>query len=445
MAGANPQFRFSAKAGRTVPQPINYMLGPILQREGMISLAAGLVDQQTLPASGVARLSGEMLADEPTGRQSLQYGSTAGLPQLRQELLDYLCRLDGLTPEQLSLTADNLVVGSGSQQLLYIVTDVLVDPGDIVITAWPSYFVYTATIVSLGASVRAVDIDDGGMIPEALAELLEQLKRGGELGRVKIVYLCDYFQNPTGITLSPERRQRILEIVRSYSTADRICLLEDAAYQELSVDGPAVPPTIKSYERDNAQVVLAKTFSKPFSPGLRLGYAVLPDELVEPVLNQKGNHDFGSSNFLQHLLLRALRSGLYAEHVPMLRRQYAVKRDAMLSALETHLGAEPEGVSWTRPGGGLYVFLTLPEGMDTGRDADLFAAALDEGVLYVPGEHCYGPDPRREVPRNRIRLTFGSVDEPSIAEGVARLARAIKKVAGKRAPGLGHRTVSETP
>jgi len=277
MAGANPQFRFSAKAGRTVPQPINYMLGPILQREGMISLAAGLVDQQTLPASGVARLSGEMLADEPTGRQSLQYGSTAGLPQLRQELLDYLCRLDGLTPEQLSLTADNLVVGSGSQQLLYIVTDVLVDPGDIVITAWPSYFVYTATIVSLGASVRAVDIDDGGMIPEALAELLEQLKRGGELGRVKIVYLCDYFQNPTGITLSPERRQRILEIVRSYSTADRICLLEDAAYQELSVDGPAVPPTIKSYERDNAQVVLAKTFSKPFSPGLRLGYAVLPD------------------------------------------------------------------------------------------------------------------------------------------------------------------------
>ena len=443
---AGPQFGFSAKAGRTVPQAINYLLGPVLEQEGLISLAAGLVDQQTLPAGEVARLSGELLADEVAGRQALQYGSTAGLPQFRQALLEYLCRLDGLTPEQLSLTPDNLVVGSGSQQLLYIVTDVLVDPGDIVVTAWPSYFVYTSTVVSLGAAVRAVEIDDRGMIPEALAELLEQLKRSGELGRVKIVYLCDYFQNPTGITLAADRRRRILEIVRSYSTAHRICLLEDAAYQELRVDEGPVPPTIKSHERDNAQVVLAKTFSKPFSPGLRAGYAVLPGELVEPVLNQKGNHDFGSSNFIQHVLLRALRSGLYAEHVRMLRRQYAGKRDAMLGALAEHLGADPEGVSWTRPGGGLYVFLTLPEGMDSGPDGQLFAAALAEGVLYVPGAYCYGPDPRREIPRNRIRLTFGTVDEPSIAEGVARLARAIRKIAvGRRATGYRHQPVSETP
>ncbi len=437
MATNLPSFRFSRKAARTVPPPINYLMRMALERKGVISLAAGFVDDETLPVAELRDLTGRVLGEAPAGREALQYGTTIGLPALREALLEHLCRLDGVSGDDLALTADNVVVGSGSQQILYIVTDVLVDPGDIVITPWPSYFVYTGALVTLGASVRAVEMDEQGMRTDALAETLADLKRSGDLPRVKVVYVCDYYQNPTGITLSRVRREELLELVRSYSTQQRICVLEDAAYRELHCGAPP-PPSIKSLDRANAQVVLAQTFSKPFAPGLRTGYAFLPDDLVGPVLDQKGSHDFGSSNFSQHLLWRAMTSGAYAAHVEALRRRYRQKRDAILEALRRHLGDfQPAETSWTRPGGGLYVYLTLPRWMDTGPEGPLFAAAMAEGVLYVPGEYCYGPDPRRQVERNHMRLTFGTVGVEEIAEGVARLGRAIRKVGGARAGAIG--------
>ena len=432
MAKDLPSFRFSAKAGRTAESPINYLMRTALEKPGLISLAAGFVDDETLPVAQMRRLTGEVLGDVSAGRAALQYGLSIGLLQLRQAILDHVCRLDEVTPQQLAVTAENVVVGSGSQQLLYIVSDVLLDPGDIVITPWPSYFVYTAALMSLGAEVRAVDMDADGMRTEALAETLAELKRSGELGRVKILYVCDYYQNPTGISLSAPRRRELLEIVRSYSDDHRICILEDAAYRELYCDA-AGPPTIKSLESDNAQVVLTQTFSKPFAPGLRTGYAILPDDLVGPVLDQKASHDFGSSNFNQHVLLRALNSGVYGEHVRALRQRYRKKRDTTLEALQRHLGDfHPAQTSWTRPGGGLYVYLTLPKCIDTGPEGPLLPAAMEEGMMYVPGQYCYGPDPRREAERNHMRLTFGTVALEEIAEGIARLARAIKRT--HRAP-----------
>lgn len=427
-----PDFRFSAKAARTLPPAINFLLTEALRGEDIISLAPGLVDQETLPTEEMLSLSRELLTDEVAGKQALQYGTTAGLAELREAALEHVCELEGVSAGDMAVTPHNVVLGSGSQQLLYIVADVLLDPGDIVITEWPSYYVFTGVLNSAGAAVRAVQMDEEGMDLDALEAALDELKRSGDLPRVKMVYICDYYQNPTGITLSARRREPLLEIVRSYSTEHRICLLEDAAYREMNCDEPP-PPTVKSHEGNNAQVVLAQTFSKAFSPGLRTGYAILPDDLVEPVLNQKGNHDFGSSNFAQNVLLRAMRSGACAEHLAVLRRHYRTKRDAMLAALDEHLGDfEPERTSWTRPGGGLYVWLTLPEWLDTGKDGALFAAAAKEGMLYVPGEFCFGPDPRRELPRNHIRLTFGTVDVPTIREGIARLARAIKRVAAGR-------------
>ena len=422
-------FRLSEKARRTQPPPINFLLSLPLANPGLISLAAGLVDQETLPAEEMRALTAKVLADPGGARQSLQYGETAGLGELRQAIVEHVCRLDGVTAGDLKVSADSVVLSSGSQQLLYIVTDMLCDPGDIVITEWPSYFVYTGVLNSLGVSVRAVDMDEGGMKIDALAETLAQLKADGELNRLKIVYTCDYYQNPTGITLDEDRRQPLLELVRSYCTGHRICILEDAAYRELSASA-AAPRSIKSYEDDNALVVLAQTFSKPFSPGLRTGYALLPDALVGPALDQKGGHDFGSCNFVQHVLLEAMRSGRYDRHVVLLRRRYRAKRDAMLAALDRHLGDfECDRTSWTVPGGGLYVYLTLPEWMDTGADGELFASAVAEGVAYVPGEYCYGPDPRRQTPRHHMRLTFGTVDESAIDEGIARLSRAIRKAA----------------
>ncbi len=429
MNNSSPAFRLSDKALRTVPQPINYLLQVAIGQDDMISLAAGLVDVESLPAALVRQVGGELLDDEVSGRKALQYGSTEGLLELRESLLEHVCNLEGKTAGEMGLSPSNIVVSSGSQQILYIIADVLVNPGDVVITEWPSYFVYTGGLRSVGAEVHAIEMDEDGMRVDRLAEVLEGYKRSGQLERVKMVYTCDYCQNPTGITLSGPRRKQMLDIVRSYSTDHRICLLEDAAYRELMVEGTA-PASIKSYDHDNSTVVLTQSFSKSFSPGMRTGYAILPDDLVPPVLDQKGNHDFGSSNLMQHLLVRLMRSGQYLRHVEMLRSLYRVKRDAMLSALQRHLGEfEPDQTHWTRPRGGLYVWLTLPEGIDTGKEGQLFTEALSAGVVYVPGEFCFGPDPRRSAPTNCMRLTFGTVSEEAIHEGVARLAGAIRKVA----------------
>ena len=423
-------FRFSRRVNLSIDQPISFLMAYAVGNPDLISLAAGLVDYQSLPIEETGKLVGELLAEPRAGQVALQYGTTRGLRELREVLLEHMARLDGLEPQDLGADPDHVVVTSGSQQLLFIITDVLVDPGDIVITEWPSYFVYLAALKSFGAEVRAVEIDEQGMVPEQLERLLSELQASGDLHRVKILYTSDYHQNPTGITLSADRRPKILDIVRCYSRDHRILILEDAAYRELTYDGQG-PASIRSHDPDNQHVVLAQTFSKPFSPGLRTGYGLLPGDLVEPVLSQKGNHDFGSANFLQHLLLAAMTKGVYDQHVDQLRRTYAAKCDAMLEALQHHLGRYAgDQMRWTIPSGGMYVYLSLPLNIDTGRQGTLFQRALDRHVLYVPGEFCYCPDPTRTVPRHHIRLSFGEVTIEQIGEGIARLAEGIREVMG---------------
>lgn len=394
----------------------------------IISLAAGLVDYASLPVPRTASILHDLLSDAKLGQVALQYGTTEGLAELRQMLLDHLLALDGVTADELNVTANDVVVTTGSQQMLFMLTDLLIDPGDIVITEWPSYFVYTGTLESAGAVVRCVDIDEDGLIPKKLDDLLAELAASGDLSRVKMVYTCDYHQNPSGITLSADRRPQILDIVKKYShhpaAGGRIFLLEDSAYRELTFEG-SPPPSIKKYDTTNEYVGLLQTFSKPFSPGLKTGYGLLPRGLTEPLLLQKGNHDFGSNNLAQHLLLAAMKQGIYAEHVEFLCTTYAAKRDAMLAAMDEHL-AGMESVHWTRPTGGLYVYLTLPETVDTSRSGKLFQTAIDEGVLYVPGDYCYGPDSHRQSPCNTMRLSFGVPTPEQIQEGIARLAKAIR-------------------
>ncbi len=430
MTSDRQPFPFSARARRTRRQPISGLMAQAVQNPDVISLAAGLVDYATLPASEATALSREMFGDDrAAARAALQYGTTEGLLPLREALLAHLADLDGLDAADTGATPDDLVVATGSQQLLFILGDVLVDPGDIVVTSWPSYFVYTGTLEALGAQVRCVDMDADGMVPEALQRLLADLEAEGALERVKIVYLVSYHQNPTGITLAGDRRGRIVEIVRRFSRTHRILIIEDAAYRELTFEGRP-PPSMKRFDTDNAHVAVLATFSKTFSPGLKVGYGLLPTDLVEPVVLQKGNHDFGSANVCQHLLLRAMATGAYARHVERLRGRYAEKRDAMLQALQDHLGDLAPPVHWTRPAGGLYVFLTLPERLQTHARSPLFARALEEGVLYVPGEYCYAADPARETPQNTLRLSYGVCETDAIREGVAALARAVRHVAG---------------
>jgi 2-aminoadipate transaminase len=317
-----------------------------------------------------------------------------------------------------------VIVTTGSQQMLYLVADALIDPGDVVIAANPSYFVFAGTLQSLGAEVLSVPMDEDGMDVDAVDAMLTKLARDGRLSKVKFIYCTSFFDNPTGLTLSGPRRNQLLDVARKHSTHHRILILEDAAYRELRYDGEALP-SIKSYDERNEFVILTQTFSKPFAPGIKLGYTLLPHDLVDPILQQKGNHDFGSANVCQAIALEAMRNGMYQSHLEVLKREYRKKRDLMLGALDVHMPRHA-GIEWTHPHGGLYVWLTLPETFDTRREAELFDVCVKAGVLYVPGDYCFQPDDAGRVPGHHMRLSFGQVAPDRIDPGIARLAEVVR-------------------
>ena len=420
------RLKLSAKAARTREQPISYLVATAMRTPGLINLAAGLVDPLTLPVEECQRITHRIFSDKSRGRVALQYDTTQGLTELRRETLRHIEQMEGVAASTLSLTADSILVTTGSQQALYLIGDCLIDPGDIVIAAAPSYFVYTGTLDSLGASILTVPMDENGMDVDAVERLLERLEREGRLPRVKFVYCTSYYQNPTGLTLSAERRPKLLEIVKRFSREHRILILEDAAYRELRYDGPS-HRSIKSYDTENRTVVSSYTFSKPFAPGLKLGYTVGPEDLLHAMLQQKGNHDFGSANVTQQIAVESFRDGSYYTHVEVLQKSYRVKRDAMLASLLRFM-PQHGAIRWTHPGGGLYVWLTLPEKFDTSRTGPMFGPCVQRGVIYVPGEYCFGRDERGNVPQNHLRLSFGQVAPDQIEPGIERLAAVVKEL-----------------
>src|SRR5262245_24616534 len=412
---------FSSKSTRTPESPITQFMELALNNPHLISLAAGLVDGGSLPAGPVATAVAELLSDPATARAALQYGTTQGHAPLIDEIVRHVAGLDGRTPEQFGVDARDVLVTTGSQQILYMLSEVLLDPGDIVITESPSYFVYHSVLAGNATRVLTVPMDDDGMITDELEKLLHKLDRAGELSRVKLIYTVDYFQNPTGLTLSAGRRKHLVELVRKYSNRQRILILEDAAYRELRYEGDELP-SVKSFDPANEYVIYAGTFSKPCAPGLKTGYALMPTELIEPLLRIKGNHDFGSNNLSQHILWRLMKTGAYARHVEYLRGVYRQKRDAMVESLEREFG-DWAGATWTRPKGGMFVWLTLPEDVPTSPDSAFLKAALKEGVLYIPGEFGHVSE-GGQVPRSEARVSVGDATAEQVREGVRRLRRA---------------------
>jgi 2-aminoadipate transaminase len=419
-----PPLPLSARSRRTADSPISYFIRKAIETPGLISLAAGLVDESSLPAEEIAAATSELMADPIKAKAALQYGSTQGLPALRQKVLDRFTAADGVSAKDLNLTADDVLLTTGSQQLLYLLGEALFDVGDIVIAEAPSYFVYHDCLKSHGADVRSVPMDAGGMCLDSLEKLLTSLEASGELPRVKLVYTVDYFQNPTGLSLAADRRAKLVQLVRKFSKKQRIVILEDAAYRELRYDGPDVA-SIKKHDPENEYVVYASTFSKPCSPGLKTGYAIVPKDLVLPLCNLKGNHDFGSTNLSQHLLNHLIGSGAYDRHVVKLQQVYRTKRDALVGALKEEFADWP-AVTYTTAGGGLYSWVTFPEKIDTGKDGPLVQRALDAGVLYVPGEYGHVPDANGKVRKNEARLSFGVAEPPQLIEAVRRLRKACR-------------------
>ncbi|MCI0742144.1 MAG: PLP-dependent aminotransferase family protein [Gemmataceae bacterium] len=425
-------FRASRRAQQTKDQPISYFMQQAVENPRLISLAAGLVDPESLPAAEVQAALDTILSNPASAQAALQYGTTQGHAPLREKVLTRALALDRVAAQDVSLSAADVVLTTGSQQLLYMVGELLLDPGDIVITEAPSYFVFHGTLGSLGVRTLQVPMDEDGMVVDALEELLQRLEREGELPRVKLIYAVDYFQNPTGLTLSLPRRQRLLEVVQRYSKKQRILILEDAAYRELRFEGPDLP-SIKSFDAKNEHVILGMTFSKPMAPGLKTGYGILPRDVLKHLLHFKGNHDFGSNNLAQHILDRVLETDAYDRHVEHLREVYRGKRDVLVQALAREFPDDGDcPMRWTNPVGGMYVWLTCPEGMETGPGSPFLDAAMKEGVLYVPGEFCYVNGDNGPLPKNEARLCFGVASLEQLQEAARRLGRATALARSRR-------------
>lgn len=417
--------RYSRLARRTQSPEISWLMAQALEVPGLISLAAGFVDQDSLPHLEIASLMRKWMEHAATGQTALQYGTTAGDMELRSELVSRLRREGVLSPGAEVNTAHALI-GSGSQQLLYLAAEALLDEGDIVLVEAPTYFVVLGVFLARGARIIGIDTDEQGIRPEKVAECLERLHRQGERPRVKMLYVMTYATNPLGVTLSLARRKELMDILGSHQdTGHPVLLVEDAAYRRLSFD-PVPPPPLKSFDSHNESVLYLESFSKSLSPGFRLGFGVGPQAIVEKMVDIKGNHDFGSGNLSQQLLKEVLREGLFDRHTEALRQVYRRKRDITLEILQETF---PPGAAWYRPQGGFYFWITLPARIDTGPHGDLFRRALEEKVLYVPGCLCYSPDRPESRQSSALRLSYGMIGEEKLREGCRRLGAAMACVA----------------
>jgi 2-aminoadipate transaminase len=415
-----------SQLARRTPEPaISWLMKLTLDRPELISLAAGFTDNESLPVDETRELLDEILRTPRIGKSALQYGSTNGDPRLRELTATQLARSDVVgQPSSPADLAQRMLITSGSQQLLYIVTEALCDEGDFVLVEDPTYFVYLGITQGRGLRTRGVRLLQDGLDLLHLEQVLDELKRTGELKRLKLLYLVTYFQNPTGRTTSFEKKAAALALLKNYERAagHPIYLVEDAAYRELRFIGDDIPSALATAQSD--RVIYAGTYSKPFATGARVGFGVMPDEVFAAASRIKGNHDFGTSNLLQQLLSRALSSGAYEKHLPGLRRRYAAKAAVMVKAIRQHF---PPSVQWAEPTGGLYVWAQLPAPWKSGVKSKLFTTALASNVLYVPGELCYCDDAARPKPNREMRISFGGAREVDIPEGIKRLADTMRR------------------
>ena len=384
---------------RTAEPPISWLMHAALSRPQLISLAAGFTDNVSLPVAETRTALNWVLRSAGAGRPALQYGTTAGDTTLRKLTAAHLQKLDfqAITSSSFSSSSssfglelksrtslrvnasarrartkdedkkyspERLLITSGSQQLLYLTTEALCDEGDIVLVEDPTYFVYLGILQSRGLRARGVRMERDGLDLAHLEKILASLKRRGELRRVKLLYLVSYFQNPTGVTTSFEKKRGVLQLLKRFERAagHPIFLLEDAAYRELRFAGRDVPSALTA-PGAAGRVIYTGTFSKPFATGARVGYGLLPGPLFDAVKNIKGNHDFGTANLLQQLFVHALASGCYERHVVRLQKRYAHKACVMKEAIEKYF---PSGVEWWEPEGGLYFWARLPRNVPTG-------------------------------------------------------------------------------
>lgn len=412
--------RFSALGRRAQAPQITRLMSMALETPGLLSLAAGFTDTNTLPVAAV-RAAADVLDGTGAPPEHLQYGTNAGRPGLRAALAARLAAQDGAGADAAALTAASFIT-NGSQQALYLAMQVLCEPGDIVLVDRPSYFVFLELLAGLGVQARSMPTTEAGTVDApALRSLLDGMKASGERDRLKAVYFISYFSNPSGRSLSAADKTLIADTLAAVDCV--VPAIEDAAYRELWFDRPHDAPSILALPAwDAFPKLYLTTLTKPFASGLKVGGGVCTDPAwLASMLHVKGHQDFGSANFNQAICEQVLINGEFDRHLSALRPAYAEKMRTLHAAL-TEGGLADLGWSWGEPAGGLYLWLRGPENVDTGFDGAFCKAALGAGVLYVPGALCFGD----RAPRNRVRLSYGVLGGEPLREAGRRFVQAAR-------------------
>lgn len=370
----------------------------VASRPEVVSLAGGMPFVAALPQDLVINAMDRVMVEQ--GAVALQYGSGQGVPVLREQILDVMA-LEGIRAN-----ADDVVVTTGSQHALELVSKLFLDPGDVVLSEGPSYVTAIVIFRSFQADVQHVPMDENGLIPEALREHIARVKAAGK--KIKFLYTIPSFHNPAGVTLSWQRRLEILEIARE----NDILVLEDNPYGLLYFDQPA-PDAIRSVERDG--VVYLGTFSKTLAPGFRVGWALAPHAIREKLVLANEAAVLSPSSFSQLVISEYLSTADWRNQIATFRGVYKERKNAMISALNEYL---PE-LSWTDPAGGFYVWVTLPESLDS---KAMLPRAVKELVAYTPGTAFFGNGDGR----SNMRLSFCYPTAENIKVGVRRLATVIR-------------------
>jgi DNA-binding transcriptional MocR family regulator len=369
----------------------------VASRPEVVSLAGGMPYVSALPTELVASAVERTVRDH--GAVALQYGSGQGTPRLREQILDVMA-LEGIRA-----SVDDVVVTTGSQHALELMSKLFLDPGDVVIAEGPSYVTALTVFKSFQAEVVHTAMDSEGLVPQGLRETIARVRAEGR--RIKLLYTIPSFQNPMGVTLSWERRMEVLEIARE----NDILVLEDNPYGLLYFD-QAPPQAMRSV--DEHGVVYLGTFSKTLAPGLRVGWAVAPHAIREKLVLANEAAVLSPSSFAQTVISEYLSTADWRGQIDVFRGVYRERRDAMLSALAEQLPS----LSWTVPHGGFYVWLTLPEHLDS---KAMLPRAVKELVAYTPGTAFYADGGGR----NAMRLSFCYPTPDFIREGIRRLATVI--------------------
>ncbi len=398
---ANTFDRFFSDASQLMKKSAIREILKLTQRPEMISFAGGLPSPDSFPIEDIKRVTAEVLEEE--GRAALQYGTTEGDNKLRA-LLAERHKKDGL-----DLTIENIMITTGSQQALDLCGKIFINRGDVVLCGLPSYLGGLNAFSNYGAVMKGIPLDDHGMIPDLLEKAIVTLRKDGK--NLKFIYIIPDFQNPTGVTLPRSRR---LEIIRIAERHDLI-IVEDSPYRDVRFDG--TPEPLMSALDTRGRVLTLNTFSKILAPGFRLAWVTGHREIIDKMVTAKQATDLCTPPFVQKITARYIEQGLLDVNLKKTVELYRQRRDYMLKCFREQM---PEGVKWTEPDGGLFLFVTLPPSMDAAR---LLERAIRKNVAFVCGAVFYC----NNEGHNTLRINFSYSGEKDTLEGVRRLAEAIRE------------------